>query len=171
MQRLLRWALPVSWSRFLWRQPGEFPATAFLLGAGTGLFQLLVNPMNIYEEQKMVALYTLASFGAIGWGTSPHTRCASVLLVPKMLGKEGRLFVLGYALAAVYKGGGDGVVVVVWSCGVEVAEMVWWWWCGRVVWRWRRWCGGGGVVVWCGGGGDGVVVVWSCGVEVAEMVW
>lgn len=97
MQRLLRWGLPVPWSRFLWRQPGEFPATAFLLGAGTGgllaigkcgsrraglgqgrgrvgatslhlaspcslgLFQLLVNPMNIYEEQKMVALYGLAS--------------------------------------------------------------------------------------------------------------
>ncbi|XP_051055204.1 E3 ubiquitin-protein ligase DCST1, partial [Phodopus roborovskii] len=110
MQRLLRWGLPVSWSRFLWRQPGEFPATAFLLGAGTGgllaigLFQLLVNPMNIYEEHKMAALYGLASLGAIGWGTSPHTRCASVLLVPKMLGKEGRLFVLGYALAAIYKG-------------------------------------------------------------------
>ncbi|KAK7796117.1 hypothetical protein U0070_013771 [Myodes glareolus] len=110
MQRLLRWGLPVPWSRFLWRQPGEFPATAFLLGAGTGgllaigLFQLLVNPMNIYEEQKMVALYGLASLGAIGWGTSPHTRCASVLLIPKMLGKEGRLFALGYALAAIYKG-------------------------------------------------------------------
>lgn len=42
--------------------------------------------------------------GAIGWGTSPHTRCASVLLIPKMLGKEGRLFALGYALAAIYKG-------------------------------------------------------------------
>ncbi|CAO2598865.1 E3 ubiquitin-protein ligase DCST1 [Lemmus lemmus] len=110
VQRLLRWGLPVPWSRFLWRQPGEFPATAFLLGAGTGgllaigLFQLLVNPMNIYEEQKMVALYGLASLGAIGWGTSPHTRCASVLLIPKMLGKEGRLFALGYALAAIYKG-------------------------------------------------------------------
>ncbi|XP_051012883.1 E3 ubiquitin-protein ligase DCST1 [Acomys russatus] len=110
MQRLLRCGLPVSWSRFLWRQPGEFPATSFLLGAGTGgllaigLFQLLVNPMDLYEEQKMTALYGLASLGAIGWGTSPHTRCASVLLVPKMLGKEGRLFVLGYALAAISKG-------------------------------------------------------------------
>ncbi|XP_034356646.1 E3 ubiquitin-protein ligase DCST1 [Arvicanthis niloticus] len=110
IQGLLRWGLPVSWSRFLHRQPGEFPATAFLLGAGTGgllaigLFQLLVNPMNIYEEQKVVALYGLASLGAIGWGTSPHIRCASLLLVPKMLGKEGRLFVMGYALAAIYKG-------------------------------------------------------------------
>ena len=27
----------------------------------SGLFQLLVNPMNIYEEQKVVALYCLAS--------------------------------------------------------------------------------------------------------------
>ncbi|XP_073904046.1 E3 ubiquitin-protein ligase DCST1 isoform X2 [Castor canadensis] len=60
--------------------------------------------MNIYEEQKMVALYGLAGMGAIGWGTSPHIRCASLLLIPKMLGKEGRLLVLGYALAAIYAG-------------------------------------------------------------------
>ncbi|XP_052034632.1 E3 ubiquitin-protein ligase DCST1 [Apodemus sylvaticus] len=110
IQGLLLWGLPVSWNRFLWRQPGEFPKTAFLLGAGTGgllaigLFQLLVNPMGIYEEQKVVALYGLAGLGAIGWGTSPHIRCASLLLVPKMLGKEGRLFVMGYALAAICKG-------------------------------------------------------------------
>ncbi|XP_008046785.1 DC-STAMP domain-containing protein 1 isoform X1 [Carlito syrichta] len=110
VQRLLSWGLPVSGSRFLWRQPGEFPVTTFLLGAGTGgllaigLFQLLVNPMNIYEEQKMMVLYSLVGLGAMGWGTSPHIRCASLLLVPKMLGKEGRLFVLGYALAAIYEG-------------------------------------------------------------------
>lgn len=42
--------------------------------------------------------------GAIGWGTSPHIRCASLLVIPKMLGKEGRLFVMGYALAAIYNG-------------------------------------------------------------------
>lgn len=42
--------------------------------------------------------------GAIGWGISPHIRCASLLLVPKMLGKEGRLFIMGYALASIYKG-------------------------------------------------------------------
>lgn len=46
----------------------------------------------------------LTGLGAIGWGTSPHIRCASLLLVPKMLGKEGRLFILGYALAAIYAG-------------------------------------------------------------------
>ncbi|XP_077012436.1 E3 ubiquitin-protein ligase DCST1 isoform X2 [Tamandua tetradactyla] len=110
MQRLLSWGLPTSCRRFLWRQPGEFPITAFLLGAGTGgllaigLFQLLVNPMNIYEDEKMVMIYSLAGLGAVGWGTSPHIRCASLLLIPKMLGREGRLFVLGYALAAIYAG-------------------------------------------------------------------
>ncbi|KAM6217592.1 E3 ubiquitin-protein ligase DCST1 isoform 2-T2 [Rhynchocyon petersi] len=40
----------------------------------------------------------------MGWGTSPHIRCASLLIVPKMLGKEGRLFLMGYALAAIYQG-------------------------------------------------------------------
>ncbi|XP_037681770.1 E3 ubiquitin-protein ligase DCST1 isoform X2 [Choloepus didactylus] len=110
VQRFLSWGLPVSCKQFLWRQPGEFPITAFLLGAGTGgilaigLFQLLVNPMNIYEDQKMVMMYSLAGLGAMGWGTSPHIRCASLLLIPKMLGREGRLFVLGYAFAAIYAG-------------------------------------------------------------------
>ncbi|XP_053764721.1 E3 ubiquitin-protein ligase DCST1 isoform X7 [Panthera pardus] len=110
VQRLLNWGLPAPCGRLLQRQPGEFPVTAFLLGAGTGgllamgLFQLLVNPMNIYEDQKVVTLYSLVGLGAVGWGTSPHIRCASLLLVPKMLGKEGRLFVLGYALAAIYEG-------------------------------------------------------------------
>ncbi|XP_012331725.2 E3 ubiquitin-protein ligase DCST1 isoform X2 [Aotus nancymaae] len=85
VQRLLSWGLPVVCSRFLWRQPGEFPVTAFLLGAGAG---------------GLLAI----GLGAMGWGTSPHIRCASLLLVPKMLGKEGRLFVLGYALAAIYMG-------------------------------------------------------------------
>ncbi|XP_058558030.1 E3 ubiquitin-protein ligase DCST1 isoform X4 [Neofelis nebulosa] len=134
VQRLLNWGLPAPCGRLLQRQPGEFPVSAFLLGAGTGgllamgecgaprgrggthlltfdltralvgLFQLLVNPMNIYEDQKVVTLYSLVGLGAVGWGTSPHIRCASLLLVPKMLGKEGRLFVLGYALAAIYEG-------------------------------------------------------------------
>uniref|UniRef100_A0A452V194 DC-STAMP domain containing 1 n=1 Tax=Ursus maritimus TaxID=29073 RepID=A0A452V194_URSMA len=110
VHRLLSWGLPAPCGRFLQRQPGTFPVTAVLLGAGTGgllamgLFQLLVNPMDIYEDEKMVALYSLVGLGAVGWGTSPDIRCASLLLVPKTLGKEGRLFVLGYALAAIYEG-------------------------------------------------------------------
>ncbi|XP_004693698.1 PREDICTED: DC-STAMP domain-containing protein 1 [Condylura cristata] len=110
IQRFLSWVLPSPVKKFLCRQPGQFPISAVLLGAGIGgllaigLFQFLVNPMDIYEEQKIMVLYGLAGLGAVGWGTSPHIRCASLLLLPKMLGKEGRLFVLGYALAAIYKG-------------------------------------------------------------------
>uniref|UniRef100_A0A8C0PCT2 DC-STAMP domain containing 1 n=2 Tax=Canis lupus familiaris TaxID=9615 RepID=A0A8C0PCT2_CANLF len=85
LQKLLSWGLPVMGNRFLQRQPGEFPVSAFLLGASTG---------------GLLAV----GLGVVGWGTSPHIRCASLLLVPKMLGKEGRLFVLGYALAAIYEG-------------------------------------------------------------------
>lgn len=63
---------------------------------------------NLVTSQHPCCLTTawalLTGFGAVGWGTSPHIRCASLLLVPKMLGKEGRLFVLGYALAAIYEG-------------------------------------------------------------------
>lgn len=36
VQSFLSWGLPVSCSRFLWRHQGEFPISAFLLGAGTG---------------------------------------------------------------------------------------------------------------------------------------
>ncbi|XP_038624420.1 E3 ubiquitin-protein ligase DCST1 [Tachyglossus aculeatus] len=106
----LSWVLPATCARFLWRQPGHFPVAAFLLGAGIGgfmslgLFQILVNPTSLPEDQKVILMYSMAGVGALGWGLSPHIRCASLLVVPKMLGKEGRLFVLGYLLAAIYEG-------------------------------------------------------------------
>lgn len=45
-----------------------------------------------------------AGVTALGWATSPHVRCASLLVVPKFLGKEGRVFVLSFVLAAIYNG-------------------------------------------------------------------
>lgn len=41
----------------------------------------------------------------LGWATSPHFRCANLLMAPKFLGKEGRVYVLSLVLAAIYKGG------------------------------------------------------------------
>ena len=41
---------------------------------------------------------------ALGWAVSPHIRCASLLVVPKFLGKEGRIFVLSLVIAAVFNG-------------------------------------------------------------------
>lgn len=40
----------------------------------------------------------------MGWATSPHFRCANLLMVPKFLGKEGRLYVVSFVFAAVYNG-------------------------------------------------------------------
>uniref|UniRef100_F6SBJ7 Uncharacterized protein n=1 Tax=Ornithorhynchus anatinus TaxID=9258 RepID=F6SBJ7_ORNAN len=59
---------------------------------------------SLPEEEKVILMYSMAGVGALGWGLSPHVRCASLLVVPKMVGKEGRLFVLGYLLAAIYEG-------------------------------------------------------------------
>ncbi|XP_031822551.1 E3 ubiquitin-protein ligase DCST1 [Sarcophilus harrisii] len=108
--RFLSWMLPVPCARFVWRKPGEFPVTSFLLGAGTGgllavgLTHILLTPINLYEEQKIMLTYGIVGLGALGWGTSSYIRCTSILLVPKMLGKEGRLLMLGYVLAAIYEG-------------------------------------------------------------------
>ena len=41
---------------------------------------------------------------ALGWAVSPHIRCASLLVVPKFLGKEGRIFVLSLVIAAIFNG-------------------------------------------------------------------
>ncbi|NXH38467.1 DCST1 ligase, partial [Dicaeum eximium] len=43
---------------------------------------------------------------ALGWATSPHFRCANLLMLPKFLGKEGRLYVLSFVFAAIYNGPG-----------------------------------------------------------------
>uniref|UniRef100_A0A8D2NP37 Uncharacterized protein n=1 Tax=Zosterops lateralis melanops TaxID=1220523 RepID=A0A8D2NP37_ZOSLA len=42
----------------------------------------------------------------LGWATSPHFRCANLLMVPKFLGKEGRLYVVSFVFAAIYNGPG-----------------------------------------------------------------
>uniref|UniRef100_A0A670YTK3 Uncharacterized protein n=1 Tax=Pseudonaja textilis TaxID=8673 RepID=A0A670YTK3_PSETE len=57
--------------------------------------------MTIRERTK---IEMLASVAAVGWGTLPQFRCASLLVVPKFLGKEGRLYILTYMLATVYDG-------------------------------------------------------------------
>lgn len=46
----------------------------------------------------------LIGLGVVGWGIFFYIRCVSFLLVFKMLGKEGRFFVLGYVLVVIYEG-------------------------------------------------------------------
>ncbi|XP_063002333.1 E3 ubiquitin-protein ligase DCST1 [Elgaria multicarinata webbii] len=95
---------------FLWSQPDEFIPAKFFLGAGVGsLFALgvsylLIFPMTITEDHKVELMSSMAGVAALGWGTSPHFRCASLLVIPKFLGKEGRIYILTYVLAAIYDG-------------------------------------------------------------------
>ncbi|XP_061333847.1 E3 ubiquitin-protein ligase DCST1 isoform X6 [Pezoporus flaviventris] len=60
--------------------------------------------MNITEMRKVQLSYGLAGVTALGWAMSPHFRCASLLVVPKFFGKEGRVYILSLVLAAIYNG-------------------------------------------------------------------
>uniref|UniRef100_A0A8C3IP90 Uncharacterized protein n=1 Tax=Chrysemys picta bellii TaxID=8478 RepID=A0A8C3IP90_CHRPI len=74
-------------------RPGEVPQD---VGAGP-----LHGHAQRHQQQHVLPLLCV---NALGWGISPHFRCASLLVAPKFLGKEGRLYLLTYVLAAVYDG-------------------------------------------------------------------
>ncbi|XP_050571776.1 E3 ubiquitin-protein ligase DCST1 [Cygnus atratus] len=86
----------------------------------TRLCQLLIVPMNLTETRKVQLTCGLAGVTVLGWATSPHVRCASLLVAPKFLGKEGRVFVLSFVLAAIY----NGPVANVWHNLDEVIRAV-----------------------------------------------
>ncbi|XP_067169208.1 E3 ubiquitin-protein ligase DCST1 [Apteryx mantelli] len=110
LQHLALRLLPAPCSRFLWSPPDQHRCSKLLLGAGVGsllglgLCQLLIVPMNVTETRKVQLTCGLAGASALGWATSPRFRCASLLVAPKFVGKEGRVFVLSYALATIYDG-------------------------------------------------------------------
>uniref|UniRef100_A0A8C8B3W9 Uncharacterized protein n=1 Tax=Otus sunia TaxID=257818 RepID=A0A8C8B3W9_9STRI len=72
--------------------------------------------MNITETRKLSLLP--AGLTTLGWATSPHFRCASLLMGPKFLGKEGRVYILSFVLAAIY----NGPVANVWHNLEEVTR-------------------------------------------------
>ncbi|XP_035170454.1 E3 ubiquitin-protein ligase DCST1, partial [Oxyura jamaicensis] len=76
--------------------------------------------MNLTEARKVQLTCGLTGVTALGWATSPHVRCASLLVAPKFLGKEGRVFVLSFVLAAIY----NGPVANVWHNLDEVIHAV-----------------------------------------------
>ncbi|XP_054038459.1 LOW QUALITY PROTEIN: E3 ubiquitin-protein ligase DCST1 [Rissa tridactyla] len=110
LKRVVVSLLPAPCSRFLWSRPDQYRSGKFFLGAGVGtllglgLCQLLIVPMNFTETRKAQVSYGLAGVTALGWATSPHFRCATLLVAPKFLGKEGRVYVLSFVLAAIYNG-------------------------------------------------------------------
>ncbi|XP_027641643.2 E3 ubiquitin-protein ligase DCST1 [Falco peregrinus] len=93
--------LPAPCSQFLWSQPDQYRASKFFLGACVGIFFGL-------------------GVTTLGWAVSPHFRCATLLMVPKFLGKEGRVYVLSIVLAAIY----NGPVTNTWHNLEEVTRML-----------------------------------------------
>ncbi|KAM9251983.1 E3 ubiquitin-protein ligase DCST1 [Cariama cristata] len=102
--------LPAPWNRFLWSQPDQYRGSKFCLSVGIGtllglgLSQLLIVPMNLTETRRLQLSCGLTGVTALGWAMSPHFRCASLLVAPKFLGKEGRVYVLSFVFAAIYSG-------------------------------------------------------------------
>ncbi|XP_074708966.1 E3 ubiquitin-protein ligase DCST1 [Strix uralensis] len=124
LKRVVVSLLPALCSRFLWSRPDQYRSSKFFLGAGVGtllglgLSQLLIVPMNIMETRKLQLSGVLTGLTALGWATSPHFRCASLLMGPKFLGKEGRVYILSFVLAAIY----NGPVANVWHNLEEVTR-------------------------------------------------
>ncbi|XP_064899072.1 E3 ubiquitin-protein ligase DCST1 isoform X1 [Columba livia] len=110
LKRVLLWLLPARCNRFVWSQPHQHRGTKLLLGTGVGIFfgvglcQLLIVPLDFTDSLKMQLCFGLMGITTLGWATSPHFRCANLLMAPKFLGKEGRVYVLSLVLAAIYKG-------------------------------------------------------------------
>ncbi|RMB93884.1 hypothetical protein DUI87_29620 [Hirundo rustica rustica] len=96
--------LPGPCSRFLWSRPDEYRYRKFFLGAGfgmllgLGLCHLLIMPLDLSETRGGDCL----RLGHV----PPLLRCANLLMLPKFLGKEGRLYVVSVVFAAIYSGPG-----------------------------------------------------------------
>ncbi|XP_039943894.1 DC-STAMP domain-containing protein 2-like [Hirundo rustica] len=112
LKRVVVSVLPGPCSRFLWSRPDEYRYRKFFLGAGfgmllgLGLCHLLIMPLDLSETKRVKLTWGLTGVTALGWATSPHFRCANLLMLPKFLGKEGRLYVVSVVFAAIYSGPG-----------------------------------------------------------------
>ncbi|XP_030042736.1 E3 ubiquitin-protein ligase DCST1 [Microcaecilia unicolor] len=110
LKRALTFLLPSFCVHYLWSGATEFRLSKFFLGAGfggliaVGLFYVLIDPMSLYENHKIRLLYGLFGIFSVGCGLSLHFRCASLLLIPQVLSKEGRAYLLMYVLASIYAG-------------------------------------------------------------------
>uniref|UniRef100_A0A8C4WEH0 DC-STAMP domain containing 1 n=1 Tax=Gopherus evgoodei TaxID=1825980 RepID=A0A8C4WEH0_9SAUR len=108
LKRAVLSLLPACCARFLWSQPDQLRLSKFFLGAGVGGFLALGESGQylwvVGRNHRLSQPHSHAGVSALGWGVSPHFRCASLLVAPKFLGKEGRLYLLTYVLAAVYDG-------------------------------------------------------------------
>ncbi|XP_018422725.1 PREDICTED: DC-STAMP domain-containing protein 1 [Nanorana parkeri] len=112
LKRFADLALPRFCSRYLFSEPQQFPVSKFFFGFGIGgllgivIYLFLIDPLTIPIIAKTMLLYLLAATFASGWGSSAYFRCSNLIIVPNMLGTEGRAFLLILVIAAIYAGPG-----------------------------------------------------------------
>ncbi|XP_063802722.1 E3 ubiquitin-protein ligase DCST1 isoform X3 [Pseudophryne corroboree] len=70
----------------------------------TRIYNWLVDPMSLYQSQKIAIFYGIVVVFAIGWGTSTYFRCSTLLLLPNALGQEGGALLLVFVMASIYAG-------------------------------------------------------------------
>ncbi|KAM9324989.1 E3 ubiquitin-protein ligase DCST1 [Gastrophryne carolinensis] len=115
LKKIVRLAFPQFCSAFLFSEPKEFKYTKFFLGMGVGgfiglaIYLTMIDPLNLSALPKACAGYVLAILFAIGWGTSRYFRCTCLIIIPNILGKEGRVYLLVFVMAAIYEGPGANV--------------------------------------------------------------
>ncbi|XP_073498427.1 E3 ubiquitin-protein ligase DCST1 [Phyllobates terribilis] len=110
LKRVCAFILPDPCFLFLFSSDEQFKVSKFFLGAtvgsilGLGVYLLFVHPMDMEEKQKIKLMYGISGTFALGWATSSYFRCSTLVLIPNLLGKEGRTYVIITVMASIYAG-------------------------------------------------------------------
>ncbi|XP_078391548.1 DC-STAMP domain-containing protein 1 [Cetorhinus maximus] len=107
LKRLFSRCCPSIFIHFLWSEPSEFRITKFFFGYGFGalwFYFFIVDRLDLYEDHKLYILYGSCSITGLGWGISAYYRCASMLVVPNMVGSQGRGVLMMLLMALVMDG-------------------------------------------------------------------
>ncbi|XP_067878645.1 E3 ubiquitin-protein ligase DCST1 isoform X1 [Heterodontus francisci] len=64
----------------------------------------MVDRLDLYEDHKLYILYGLSSVIGLGWSISVYYRCAIMLMIPILMGGEGRAVLMMLLLAVVMDG-------------------------------------------------------------------
>ncbi|XP_069806044.1 E3 ubiquitin-protein ligase DCST1 isoform X2 [Dendropsophus ebraccatus] len=110
LKRIGASTLPDLCFRFLFGNNDEFRFSRIFLGAtlgsilGLGVYFLIVHPMTLHEEQKINIMYGLSGTFALGWANSAYFRCSTLVLIPNLLGNEGRTYLTIAVMASIYAG-------------------------------------------------------------------
>ena len=70
----------------------------------TGLYSLVIKPMQLAEETRHLLGGLLMFCMACGYATFVGARCVSLLLIPTFFGKAGRSYIGTFAIAYLIAG-------------------------------------------------------------------